>query len=573
MTFLRNLKLGTRLAAGFAVVLALLLIAIAVAVTRFTALGAEARQIVQVDWVKADAASILRSRMRANAARSLEVVIVADRTRSEQTWKLIEANTKEVDTALETLDRLVTRSDVKELLARVAEGRAKFVASIGRVRQLMDSGQVSVASDVLTLDALPNLDATQSLVDELATLQKRAVDESGMQIERDIAHARNLMFAVGAIGLIVGALFAWRLTRSITAPVAHAVRVARTVASGDLRSEIQVSSTDETGQLLAALKEMNHGLESVVGQVRLSCDAIAIGSTQIASGNADLSQRTEEQASTLQQTAASMEALTATVRQNADAADKANQLAVGASTAAANGGAVVERVVRTMEEITASARRIADITGVIDGIAFQTNILALNAAVEAARAGEQGRGFAVVAGEVRSLAQRSAEAAKEIGTLIGESVERVEAGSKLADEARRSMDDIVAQVKRVSDLIGEISSASLQQSSGIEQVGEATAQLDQATQQNAALVEEAAAAADSLKQQAEKLAELVAVFRLKEAEADEVIAQARQSSRAALADAAVRAAGKPEAASTTSTGARPSPTKLARADEGEWTSF
>lgn len=512
MTFLRNLKLGTRLAAGFAVVLALLLIAIAVAVTRFTALGAEARQIVQVDWVKADAASILRSRMRANAARSLEVVIVADRTRSEQTWKLIEANTKEVDTALETLDRLVTRSDVKELLARVAEGRAKFVASIGRVRQLMDSGQVSVASDVLTLDALPNLDATQSLVDELATLQKRAVDESGMQIERDIAHARNLMFAVGAIGLIVGALFAWRLTRSITAPVAHAVRVARTVASGDLRSEIQVSSTDETGQLLAALKEMNHGLESVVGQVRLSCDAIAIGSTQIASGNADLSQRTEEQASTLQQTAASMEALTATVRQNADAADKANQLAVGASTAAANGGAVVERVVRTMEEITASARRIADITGVIDGIAFQTNILALNAAVEAARAGQQGRGFAVVAGEVRNLAQRSADAAKEIKDLIGDSVSRIGNGGLQVEAAGHAMREIVSKVRQVSDLIAGISNATAEQSSGIGQLHLALSRLEQVTQQNAGLVEQTAAGAEAMKAQAARLAEAVGVF-------------------------------------------------------------
>lgn len=327
---------------------------------------------------------------------------------------------------------------------------------------------------------------------------------------RATAISAGLMLAV----LVLGAVGAWLITRSIIRPIDAAVKVAQTVAKGDLTSHIEVRSSDEIGQLLTALKTMNESLVGLVGDVRQSSDSIATGSAEIATGNSDLSQRTEEQASNLQQTAASMEQLTATVKQNSDTARQANQLATSASDAAANGGIVVGQVVDVMGQITASSKKIADIIAVIDGIAFQTNILALNAAVEAARAGEQGRGFAVVASEVRSLAQRSADAAKQIKTLIGESVVKVETGSKLADEAGKSMDDIVGQVKRVADLIGEISSASMEQAQGIGQIGDAVTQLDQMTQQNSALVEESAAAAESLKHQATKLAELVGVFKL-----------------------------------------------------------
>jgi methyl-accepting chemotaxis protein len=292
------------------------------------------------------------------------------------------------------------------------------------------------------------------------------------------------------------------------------VGVAQRVAAGDLTARIEVTHSDEAGQLLAALKQMNDSLVKVVGNVRLASDSIATGSSEIATGNQDLSQRTEQQASALEETAASMEELGSTVRQNADNAKQANQLALGASSVATKGGEVVNQVVETMKGINDSSKKISDIIGVIDGIAFQTNILALNAAVEAARAGEQGRGFAVVASEVRSLAQRSADAAKEIKGLIGASVEKVEGGTRLVTEAGKTMTEIVGSVQRVSDIIGEITAASAEQSDGIGQINGSVTQLDQMTQQNAALVEESAAAAESLREQAVRLAEVVSTFRL-----------------------------------------------------------
>jgi methyl-accepting chemotaxis protein len=328
---------------------------------------------------------------------------------------------------------------------------------------------------------------------------------------------RNGILGIGLFAGMAVLLLGWQASGRITGPIAEAVRVAEAVAAGNLNSRIAVNGHGETGQLLRALHKMNENLVGIVSTVRSSSDSIATGSSEIAAGNADLSQRTEMQASNLQQTASSMEELTSTVKHSADTAQQANQLASAASAAATQGSEVVSRVVSTMDEITTSSRKIGEIIGVIDGIAFRTNILALNAAVEAARAGEQGRGFAVVASEVRSLAQRSAEAAREIKSLIGASVERVDAGSALANQAGQAMGDIVKQVRRVTDLIGEISSASREQSQGISEVGGAIAQLDQVTQQNSALVEESAAAAASLKQQAGRLVEAVRVFQIAEA--------------------------------------------------------
>ncbi|MFA9219278.1 MAG: methyl-accepting chemotaxis protein [Sphingomonadaceae bacterium] len=329
-----------------------------------------------------------------------------------------------------------------------------------------------------------------------------------------VASAKWVMGAGALVAAVCAVACAAYITLAITQPINEAVKVAQTVASGDLTSQIVVQTSEETGQLLQALKDMNDGLVRIVGQVRSGTDTIACASTQIANGNMDLSARTEEQASSLEETASSMEEITSTVRQNADNARQANTLAASASGVAVRGGEVVSRVVQTMESINQSSSKIVDIISVIDGIAFQTNILALNAAVEAARAGEQGRGFAVVAGEVRTLAQRSAAAAKEIKALIGDSVEKVGAGSKLVAEAGSTMTDIVSSVQRVTDIMAEITLATEEQSVGIDQINLAIGQMDSVTQQNAALVEQAAAAAASLQEQAASLAEVVSVFRL-----------------------------------------------------------
>jgi len=335
-----------------------------------------------------------------------------------------------------------------------------------------------------------------------------------------------------ALSLLVFS-FAWLVARRIKKALDQAIDASKRIASGDLTAHLNVESSDETGELIASLKEMNEGLARIVGEVRNGADSIATATGEIATGNLDLSQRTEEQASALEETASSMEELTSTVKQNADNAQQANQLAINASGVAVKGGEVISRVVVTMESITGSSKKISDIIGVIDGIAFQTNILALNAAVEAARAGEQGRGFAVVAAEVRSLAQRSAAAAKEIKTLIEDSVGKVQDGSRLVEEAGRTTQEIVTSIKRVTDIMGEISAASREQSSGIEQVNIAITQMDDVTQQNAALVEEAAAAAESLEDQARQMVEVVARFKLENHEKPQVSAPSRKLPRAA----------------------------------------
>ena len=364
------------------------------------------------------------------------------------------------------------------------------------------------------LDSRALFGKAEGTLNEIIKLNNGVADASVKEGSAAVVRSESLMLILGLLAAALGIGCAAYITRAITQPINSAVKVAQTVASGDLTSHIEVHTTEETGQLLQALKDMNTSLVSIVGQVRSGTETIATASSQIASGNLDLSSRTEEQASSLEETASSMEELTSTVRQNADNAQQANQLALSASGVAVKGGAVVDKVVQTMDAINDSSRKIVDIISVIDGIAFQTNILALNAAVEAARAGEQGRGFAVVATEVRNLAQRSAGAAKEIKTLIGDSVLAVDAGSKLVAEAGSTMADIVASVQRVTDIMAEISLATQEQSSGIDQINQAIGQMDQVTQQNAALVEEASAAAEAMQEQASELAQVVSVFRL-----------------------------------------------------------
>jgi len=363
------------------------------------------------------------------------------------------------------------------------------------------------------------------------------------------------------------------VSRSIVRPLDRAVQVARTVASGDLRARIEVTSNDETGQLLQALKDMNASLKQIVSKVRGGAETIGVASDEIASGNLDLSSRTEQQAGALEETASAMEELTSTVRQNADNARQANQLAISACDVAAKGGDVVERAVTTMASISESSKQIVDIIGVIDGIAFQTNILALNAAVEAARAGEQGRGFAVVASEVRNLAQRSASAAKEIKALIGDSVERVEAGSALVNETGMTMSEIVASVRRVMDIMGEISAASAEQGAGIEQINIAVTEMDTTTQQNAALVEEAAAAAEALRAQTIALNEVVGVFKL-DGDKEAVVVQAVRGAVSGAVQKPVTATRLAAPVAKAQSAARKAPAPVhAKAGNEEWEEF
>ncbi|RBA24495.1 methyl-accepting chemotaxis protein [Herminiimonas fonticola] len=351
-------------------------------------------------------------------------------------------------------------------------------------------------------------------VSALIDLQLRVAKQEFEDAQKRFVMVRNISIATIIFGVLLASFMAFWLIRLIARPLAEAVQIAKSVASGDLTQQIHVDSTNETGQLLQALKDMNESLANTVSSVRRGTETITVASGEIASGNADLSSRTESQAGSLEETASSMEELTSTVRQNADNARQANQLVVSASEVAVKGGSVVSEVVTTMGSIKDSSRKIVDIIGVIDSIAFQTNILALNAAVEAARAGEQGRGFAVVASEVRNLAQRSASAAKEIKALIDDSVNKVDVGSKLVDQAGSTMDEIVTSVKHVADIMSEITSASQEQSDGIEQVNQAISQMDEMTQQNAALVEQAAAAAQSMQDQAVELSRAVSIFRL-----------------------------------------------------------
>ncbi len=500
-----NISVKRRLAFGFASILLLSLIAIVVSIVRLNSVAAATRAMIDKPMATERFLQDWYRNMYAAVPRATAIIASNDPSLAEffaATSKASAANSAELQKQVEArMDTDVEKKMYAELVAR----RKDFLGTRDTLMALKKEGKGEEARKIMHDSYTPKSVVYLASVAALLAEQRRQIDEAGQHIEQINVASRDLMIALGAAILLLGSTLAIALGRSIVQPLERAVALARRVAAGDLTSRLENRARDETGQLLDALGEMNGSLSQLVGDVRLSTDTITVAAQEIASGNADLSARTEAQAGALEETASSMEELTSTVRQNADNARHANELVVTASGIAVRGGAVVGQVVETMGSIKASSGKIVDIIGVIDGIAFQTNILALNAAVEAARAGEQGRGFAVVASEVRNLAQRSASAAKEIKTLINDSVDKVDEGGRLVDHAGQTMSEVVESVRKVAEIMGEITLASEQQSEGIEQVNMAIGQMDEMTQQNAALVEQAAAAAASMREQAQAL--------------------------------------------------------------------
>ena len=527
-----DFKIGIRLGAAFAAILALVAVMLVGALWQLgriadaKAVMADASLSVNLaqQWLRGTEGNAVRTRAKATTVNPAEEAYY------DAEMKKASAGISKTQKELEAM---VDSGKGKALMDAVASQRSRYVGlrDEGFKRKAASGADDPQVQAFFKDKVMPEVDKYVASVEAVVSYEEALFGAADANIDALNKSARQILVALGVVALAAGALFGWLLTRSITRPLGHAVRLAHQVAAGDLSARIEVRSRDEVGELMGSLKTMNASLLKTVTEVRAGTETIVTASQQIATGNLDLSSRTEQQASSLEETASSMEELTSTVRQNADNARQANVLARNASEIATRGGVVVSQVVSTMASINASSKQIADIIAVIDGIAFQTNILALNAAVEAARAGEQGRGFAVVASEVRSLAQRSAGAAKEIRALITDSVAKVDAGGRLVDEAGSTMQEIVQGITRVTDIMSEIASASAEQTVGIEQVNQAITQMDSVTQQNAALVEEAAAAAASLEDQAAALARLVSVFKVDAA--DERPSGAR-SSRLAL---------------------------------------
>ncbi|MDR3479502.1 MAG: methyl-accepting chemotaxis protein [Burkholderiaceae bacterium] len=512
---IQDLQIGARLGIGFFVVMLVATISSSIGLWCLSEVAATTKAMMQEPLTKERMTEEWNRIVVAGMNRTLAIAKSSDPSLAEFFGADIKGSTARNNDIQKYVEAHVDTPKEKELLEIIAAARKAYIATRDQINAAKKDGK---SDEVTKLFAqfVPESEAYKKSVLDYLDYQKSQVDDLSKHVDDVAQDSKILVSSLILLFLAFGCLCAWYLTRGITRPMHEAVALARGVADGDLTASITVKSRDETGQLIGALKEMNDSLQRIVGEVRSGTDAIVTASGQIAAGNMDLSARTELQAGSLEETASSMEELSSTVKQNADNARQANQLARAASEVAVKGGTVVSQVVQTMGSINESSKKIVDIIAVIDGIAFQTNILALNAAVEAARAGEQGRGFAVVAAEVRSLAQRSAAAAREIKTLIGDSVDKVEAGGKLVDQAGATMTEIVECVRRVTDIMGEINAASDEQSSGIEQINQAIIQMDSVTQQNAALVEEAAAAAQSMQEQAGNLFQVVSVFKLDE---------------------------------------------------------
>ncbi|WP_192888439.1 methyl-accepting chemotaxis protein [Paracidovorax avenae] len=570
MNIFRDMKLGTMLGAGFSALILLGLLLASVGKLQLGAVSEDVDLLTSDRIDKVTQVQELKDNVNLVARSVRNIALLENAQQMEAERQRIDKATARNSEILEKLGTTIHSQRGRELLQQLLQARAPYAAAVNKAVGLGLKNDMAAARDVLLNEVRPLQRTYFQAMEDLGAYQQQLMADTGTEARNQAASASRLMLVLAAVSAALGALLAWSITRRVKGQLggepAYAAQIAQEVARGNLAVHVDLRPGDSSS-VLAAMGAMRANLAQVVSEVRHSSESIATGASQIATGNADLSQRTEEQASNLEETAASMEQMNSTVKQNADTVRTASQLASSASATAARGGEVVGNVVRTMQDITDSSRKIGDIIGVIDSIAFQTNILALNAAVEAARAGEQGRGFAVVASEVRTLAQRSAQAAKEIKALIGESVSKVETGSQLVGEAGSTMGEIVEQARRVADLIAEIGAATHEQEQGISQVSDAVNQLDQVTQQNAALVEESAAAADSLNSQAARLVQLVSVFQVDANASQAVIAQAQSRSRdtARAASAALQHAKAPAASPRTAPGIATAPKQPAPA--------
>ena len=585
---LYNMKVGTRLGLGFLLVLSFLVAVTVVGIYNMKLIQDRLDNVVGTNNV----VNRLVIEMRTNVAdriTSLRILtLLSEPDDMAPEMKHVNDLAAAYDVAEKKLTEKFDKAGAatpqeKDLLRQTKEYEAAALPAIAKASEMWLGSKAEEATKVLIREIRPNQKKWMATLEQLAILEEKQTAEAAKTAESEYQTARNIMLGFAGFAVFMGVLAAVVITRKLIKQLGgepdYTARIASSIAHGDLSISIDTSNASK-GSLLMEVREMRNSLKDIVGQVRLGTETIGTASREIAAGNIDLSSRTEMQASSLEKTASAMEELTATVKQNADNAREANLLAATASDVARKGGDVVAQVVDTMGSINTSANKIVDIIGVIDGIAFQTNILALNAAVEAARAGEQGRGFAVVAAEVRNLAQRSAAAAKEIKTLIGDSVEKVERGSKLVGQAGVTMDEVVASVKRVTDIMSEISNASQEQSRGIEQVNMSIIEMDSMTQQNAALVEEAAAAAQSLQDQANELGRVVSIFKLVEGEVAHVEQQSALEN--APAASAVPLSARPKSAVARKAALKrpvapapaPKPKKIASAGgSDEWEEF
>ena len=572
MSFLRNLRLAYKLGGAFFMVVVLTVVVGLVGVTQLRSVDGSTEEIL-TNWLPSvSRLADLRDVLNDHRLDQARLVLSDSREDIARFEKALDENRLVIQKANEAYEKLISSPEERKLYDAFVKAQQAFLAMEGGLKAQMaqgDAGKAEAAKAFRgeTRDAFL---AAMTDLDVLVELNQKGASAAGDMAAQTYKQATSVLIGMMLAAVAVASLLATVITRMLTRPVGRAVAAVAAIEGGDLTTALETDGRDEIAQLLQSLDRMQNNLRSIVLGVRQNAESVATASSEIAQGNADLSSRTEQQASSLEETAASMEELSSTVSQNAENAQQADALSKRASEVAAEGGAVVEQVVHTMKGIQESSERIAEIISVIDGIAFQTNILALNAAVEAARAGEQGRGFAVVAGEVRTLAQRSAEAAKEIKQLIGASVERVEQGSALVGQAGTTMNEVVNSVRRVTDLMAEISAASREQSTGVTQVGEAITQMDQVTQQNAALVEESAAAAESLRGQATQLVTAVAVFKLpgqSDVRAATPVRSAVRRSPGPVAPARATGVRKPAAKPALS---QPDP---AMAGDAEWAAF